>query len=358
MVIQHFLTKVFNKRKKHAVNEDEIKKAIRELCKKNRYQDAKILKEKYSEIDLGWIDKKIESACQLEEALAQYISKEQVVARLKDLGFVVEMLDETIMIEDGIINAGCFIHDVNGYQVFEKIFINKVSFERESYLFKKIPSEELGAPKYIGCIKGKDIFSVYYQAIDSRPMPNDVHVLSNRLRLAMKLWLSKFIITPSIQKKASSCRFEKLLKNDKIKGDLSDVFVEKNVADKTLKEMHEIARVSKKVIFHGDFHSGNMLYDGERCFIVDWDKWSFSKVGVGYLMKYRNFEEIGCFHQLIANCSLDINKQIVNNFLLYNVMGWLEKGKTNEVAAYMDFIKKYWVGKLSEMNNSNQCEKK
>lgn len=39
------------------MREDEIKKEIRALCKKNRYKEAKIVKDKYKYINIGWIKK-------------------------------------------------------------------------------------------------------------------------------------------------------------------------------------------------------------------------------------------------------------------------------------------------------------
>ena len=298
------------------------------------------------------MDKKIENACRIEDLLNEYKSKEQVFKRLKYLGFDLESVEsfQSIVIEDGLINSGCFVHDLKTCQLFEKVCINKASFEREFNLFKEVPSDALVAPKYFGCYKDKIIFSVYYEAVDIRLIPSKMHLRSNMLQLAIKLWMNEIYLSPMVKNKAISCEFERLMKKDNIIKSLSGIFVNKGISGDVLKEMAKLADRSNNVIFHGDYHSGNVLYDGKRYYVVDWDKWSVSKVGVGFLMKYRDFKKINFFRQFMYTCSLDINKRIINNFILYNVMVWMDKEKIAEVNAYVHFIKEHWIDKLSMTN--------
>lgn len=319
-----------------------IRSRIMKLCKRNNYREAKRLKDENKDIYLGWLAENVEQNFKLEEALTEYIGKAE--NRLVDVGFD---LSENAVIGNkspgtGLISVACLIHEFNDTNIFEKIFSTEGSFLREKALLETASSlsVNVGAPRYLGSYSGKGFYSIYSDCVGIKQPEDYYDKVVAKFKLAEELWMAPQEKFDSIASLAFPCKYDRALANTGTVTDLISVGREVNVSEDYIRKAIELVENSPRCIFHGDFHDGNVLYDGQRFYLIDWDKWSVSRVGSGLRLTSSELLKLGSFNALLDNFRANGSSPALPavNFFIYNAIFWLQKDKS-ETASYLTLLR-------------------
>lgn len=315
-----------------------IKDEISFLCRVKDYSKAKKIKDDNIDVDIGWLGVAIDKAVLLQDELKKYFEVSSIKKRLVDVG-VLNSTEEYISSErvnGGLINVGCMKHSVENGCIFEKVVIRKSSFDRESMIFQYAKDVQLGSPVYFGCLFDEGIGSLYYSHVESVDFENRDQKISSRFFLAENLWFNNLEVDRNLKKYAVKCKFDAFLSSEERRKSLFLLTDPKKIPYGFLVGAINKLKSSPVKVFHGDFCNGNIIKSPGRAYLIDWDKWSISKIGAGAPFNYSDMERLGFFDRILEK---NIEEKFLffwlKNFCIYNAFFWSGKGKDLEASLYL-----------------------
>ena len=316
-------------------------KEIRRLFSIKDFAAAKKMKDESESIDIGWLDKAIDNAYSKRVIIDEYFNIDRVKGRLEEAGILTKPEDyfSGEILSGGLINVGCIVHNIAGQRIFEKTFIQRSSFSRESIILKHAGHVPLGSPQHLGCFWSSEMGSIYYEYILKEKFSNDECKTRAISSLAENLWFNDFHPEEDLKKYARECRYDIFLKSEEEIDDLLSLSALARIPEQFVLNMIVKTDASPRKIFHGDFGSHNIIWDGEKPYLIDWDKWSISKIGSGAKFKFSSAKKYGVLESFSQGAYRDHDENVaLINFCLYNAFHWSSKGKKEDSIRYLEYL--------------------
>jgi len=322
-------------------NAKDLQSQVRECFRRGDYLEACRLIDAHPEVDVGWLRSAAEDRANLERDIEKYLTKARARERLEALGVLQKGQNfSSTQLRNGLVSVGAVIHEVNGRKIFEKIFASKARFSAELLVSSTLGGGELGVPAYIGHCSDKDLHSLYSEAVDVIQCDDDVRKAEARLNFAVLFWRNE-IELPGMNEHCTSPKFDMELKDTDLHQKIEHLFCSENPKSYfRLEKFVERSINSPKRFFHDDLYDSNVLYDGKKFFIIDWEKFCLIKVGAGLHLKRKYFVKLGVEDLMLKEIeSRELAKLSLVNFCLYNIFYWYKRGRPRDCLFYAERLK-------------------
>ena len=309
-----------------------IRNEIKELCGKGDFSAAHRTIKQNAHLDFGWLSKAVKQRVGLETHIAKYVSKVESQSRIDRLsGTSGCTIVESTRLKNGLIAVACLVHDLGDRKVFEKVVASEKSHLRERHILETIGSRKLGAPEYLGYFSDGRLHSVFCTAIEATECRDRELLEGAVLEFASRMWFAEQ--SPSVSNSlAFNCRYAKMLKDEALLRSIEDFWKASNLRMAPVSQVVALAMDAPEKLLHGDLHSGNLIYDGSKFYLIDWDKWTSTRVGAGLRFRSADFERLDVQRRLMEKApSMELGRHVLRNFLLYNCLRWFRRDRSESI---------------------------